>query len=139
MPLKTHRDDEPTLNLTSMIDVLFLLIIFFMAGTKFTEMERSIGLNVPQVADPGAMTPAPEPKVVSVYKDGQVTLGSRDVTLEQLTGLLATARQQYKDLTVLVRGDQAATHGRMSQVYSACKKAGVSEMAISVKVESKTR
>jgi len=32
MPLRTHIDDEPTLNLTAMLDVLFLLIIFFMLG-----------------------------------------------------------------------------------------------------------
>ena len=44
MPLKTHTDELPSMNLTSMLDVLFLLIIFFMAGTKFAEMERKIAL-----------------------------------------------------------------------------------------------
>ena len=42
MPLKTTIDELPTLNLTSMIDVLFLLIIFFMVGTEFTDMDRSL-------------------------------------------------------------------------------------------------
>lgn len=51
MPLKTHTDEQPSLNLTSMIDVVFLLIIFFMVGTKFTELERKIGLQVPEVND----------------------------------------------------------------------------------------
>ena len=139
MPLKTIRDEEPTLNLTSMIDVLFLLIIFFMTATKFTEMEHRIGLNVPQVADPGALSSAPEPKVINVYQDGHVTLGARDVTLDELTGLLAAARKQYQDVGVLIRGDQSATHGRMSQVYTACKRAGISDLAISVKVENQTR
>ena len=40
MPLKLQHDEMPALNLTSMIDVLFLLIIFFMVATKFDEMER---------------------------------------------------------------------------------------------------
>ena len=43
MPLKTHIDEPPTLNLTAMIDILFLLIIFFMVSTQFTEYERSLG------------------------------------------------------------------------------------------------
>ena len=43
----------PTLNLTSMIDVLFLLIIFFMVATKFDEMERNIEVAVPEVAAGG--------------------------------------------------------------------------------------
>jgi len=38
MPLKTQQDEQPTLNLTPMIDVVFLLIIFFMVATKFDEM-----------------------------------------------------------------------------------------------------
>ena len=58
MPLKTHTDELPSINLTSMLDVLFLLIIFFMAGTKFSEMDRKIALRVPQVSDHGALTAA---------------------------------------------------------------------------------
>ena len=50
MPIKTTpMDDIPGLNLTAMIDVLFLLIIFFMVGTKFIESDRQIELDVPRV------------------------------------------------------------------------------------------
>ena len=59
MPLKTHLDDEPTLNLTAMLDVMFLLIIFFMLGTRFIDDERKIGLRVPEVVDRGTLTAAP--------------------------------------------------------------------------------
>ena len=59
MPLKTHVDEQPTLNLTPMIDIVFLLIIFFMVGTKFSELERKIGLKVPEVAGAEALTAAP--------------------------------------------------------------------------------
>ena len=54
MPLKLHHHDElPALNLTSLIDVLFLLIIFFMVATKFDEMDRNIQVAVPKVAQAG--------------------------------------------------------------------------------------
>ena len=67
MPIRTSAvDDVPVLNLTSMIDVLLLLLVFFMVGTKFTETERKIGLKVPQVAGGGALSSAPEKKVVNV-------------------------------------------------------------------------
>ena len=50
MPIKTSALDEmPTLNLTAMIDILFLLIIFFMLGTKFVEEEHRINIDVPRV------------------------------------------------------------------------------------------
>ena len=54
MPLKTHIDEQPSLNLTAMLDVMFLLIIFFMLGTRFVDDERRIGLKVPEVVDRGS-------------------------------------------------------------------------------------
>src|ERR1700675_3515818 len=104
MPLRSQSDEIPTLNLTSMIDVLFLLIIFFMVGTKFVEADRQIELKLPQVKCGGRLSAAPEKKVISVYQDGQITLDRKNVTLEELTARLAAARSQYKALGVLVRG-----------------------------------
>jgi biopolymer transport protein ExbD len=139
MPLKTLPPEEPTLNLISMIDIMLVLTIFFMAATRFIEEDRSIDIKVPTVKNNGAMTSAPDPKVVNVYPDGQVALGSKTVTLEELTNRLSAARSQYSGLTVLVRGDKSATHGRMTEVYEACRRAGIAELAISVKTETKQR
>lgn len=139
MPLKTHADEPPTLNLTSMMDVLFLLIIFFMAGTKFTELERKIGLSVPQVADPGTLSAAPEKKVVNVYHNGQITLDRQAVTVAELTARLAAARAQYKDLGVLVRGDATGEFKNVAVVLGACKQAGIAELAISVRLANPKR
>ena len=49
MPLKTHQDEMPAINLTPMIDIVFNLIIFFMVSTRFTEIERKVDLSVPEV------------------------------------------------------------------------------------------
>ena len=132
MPLKTHIDEAPTLNLTPMIDVVFLLIIFFMVGTKFAELERKIGLSVPEVSNAGALTAAPEKKVVNVYSDGKVTLDRKPVTLEELTVNLNAARNQYEDLGVLVRGDAEGAFQHVAEVLNACRQAGISELGISV-------
>jgi biopolymer transport protein ExbD len=139
MPLKTSVDEQPSLNLTSMIDVVFLLIIFFMVGTKFADMERKIDLQVPKVSDRGALSAAPEKKIVNVYRDGQVTLDREPVTLDQLTHSLSAARQQYSDLGVLIRGDGEGQFQRVADVLNACKQAGVAELAISVKIATPTR
>ena len=139
MPLKVHNDEQPTLNLTPMIDVVFLLIIFFMVGTKFTELERKIGLQVPEVSDAGALTPAPEKRVVNVYQDGQIALDRQTVSLEELTNRLADARSEYKDLGVLIRGDAAGTFQRVAEVLGACKQAGIAELGISVRIAARER
>ena len=133
MPLKTHVDEQPTLNLTPMIDIVFLLIIFFMVGTKFSELERKIGLRVPEVTNAEALTSAPEPKVVNVYRNGGITLDRTPVTLRELTQTLTAARSQYADLGVLVRGDANGRFQRVAEVLNACKQADVRELGISVR------
>ena len=134
MPLKTHLDEQPALNLTPMIDIVFLLIIFFMVGTKFTELERKIGLKVPEVADRGALSAAPQRRIINVYRDGDLTLDKTPVTLDELTTQLATARSQYSDLGVLVRGDAQGEFQLVASVLNACKQAGIRDMGISVRL-----
>lgn len=134
MSLKTHLDEQPTLNLTPMIDIVFLLIIFFMVGTKFTELERKIGLQVPQVADRGALTAAPEKRVVNVYRDGTIVLDQTTVTLNELTTQLAAAHSQYADLGVLIRGDGQGPFQQVAEVLNACRQAGIAELGISVRL-----
>jgi biopolymer transport protein ExbD len=134
MPLKTHIDEPPTLNLTAMIDILFLLIIFFMVSTQFTEFERSLGLEVPHVAEGAALTAVPESRVVNVYRDGRVTLDAENVSLDELVERLARARTQYSGLRVVVRGDGAGRFQRVAEVLNACKAAGIGQLAISVKL-----
>jgi biopolymer transport protein ExbD len=139
MPVRTQPHEEPTLNLTPMIDVILVLIIFFMVATKFAEEERSVELQVPSISNRNAAMTTPEPKVVNVHRDGRISLGAQSVTIDELKQRLAAARAQYRRLNVLVRGDRLATHQQMTAVYDACKQAGIAELAISVKLETKTR
>lgn len=136
MPLKTHQDEQSGLNLTPMIDVVFLLIIFFMVGTKFTELERQIGLQVPEVSDKGALTEAPAHRHVNVYQDGQIMLDRESVTLDELVTRLADARRQYPALGVTVRGDASTSYQRVAEVFNACKQSGVTDLGMSVRVSN---
>lgn len=139
MPLKLAEPEEPTLNLTPMIDVILTLVIFFLVASKFTDEEKTLGLKVPSVSSQSAVAAAPEPKIVNVFSDGRIQLSGEPVSLDSLTKQLTAERGQYRKLTVLVRGDRNTTHGRMTDVYDACRRAGISEVAISVKTDVKRR
>ena len=139
MPLKTHQDEQPSINLTPMIDIVFLLIIFFMVGTKFTELERSMELEVPQVSDVGALTSAPQQQVVNVYGDGRIALDKEFVSLEELKSRLTQTRSQYADLGVLVRGDAQGPLQNVTTVLDVVRQAGISDMGISVRLAKNER
>ena len=135
MPIKTSSlDDMPPLNLTSMIDVLFLLIIFFMLGTRFIEDDHRIGVEVPRVGQHKNLSAAIAKRTVSIDRAGTVTFDNKTVTLSELTQRLAAARQQNPHLGVIVRGDASAPFQLVAGVLSACKEAGVADLGISVKV-----
>ena len=134
MPLKTYHEDQPTLNLTSMIDVVFLLIIFFMVGTKFTELERKIKLEVPQVRDVHALTAAPEKRVINVYRDGSIAIDKTMVSLDELQEVLQAAIRQYQGTSVLIRGDADGPFQNVASVLGVCRAAGIQDMGISVRL-----
>lgn len=135
MPLKTTQTDEaPALNLTSMIDVLFLLIIFFMVATKFDEMERNVEVSVPEVAQAGDQAPPPRPIVISVLSDGKVEIDGRPLTHSELISHLTKARQSLNEPTVVIRGDALCSFQHVASVMSSCQQAGISDLGITVRI-----
>ena len=117
-----------------MIDVVFLLIIFFMVATKFAEVERDIDLNLPEVAAAAPLTSAPKQRVVSIQADGQVFLVGEEIALPTLTKLLKAAQQEYPQLSVVIRGDATCAFQHVAAALSACKDANISELGITVKL-----
>jgi biopolymer transport protein ExbD len=134
MPLKTTADESPTVNLTSMIDVLFLLIIFFMTGTKFAEMERKIGLKVPQIKNGQTLGAVSDRVSVSVYRDGSIKLDRDFVSLDELQVRLRDIVRRNPGLSVIVRGDAEGTLQNVANVLGVCRQAGVTDMGISVRL-----
>jgi biopolymer transport protein ExbD len=134
MPLKTQTDELPTLNLTPMIDVVFLLIIFFMAASKFAEVEADLELQLPEVATASPMTSAPKQRTISVEEDGAVELDGEGVSLPELTAKLTAAQSEYPQLSVVIRGDAACAFQHVAAALAACKDAHIAELAITVKI-----
>ncbi len=99
MPLKTDGIDEPELNLTPMIDIVFLLIIFFLVGTEFAEdksvEEEStlVPIELPTSSSESSITPGPDPVLVSITKQGELYLGSKQVSLQELREDLKLAKK----------------------------------------------
>ncbi|HZL90342.1 MAG TPA: biopolymer transporter ExbD [Pirellulaceae bacterium] len=140
MPLKTHQDDIPQINLTPMLDIVFNLMIFFMVATRFTELdERNIDVQVPQVNSTAQISDKPKKRTINVHKDGQITLDKRAVTLRELVAELTQSRRQRPDMSVVVRGDADGRLQNFATVLTACREAGISDMGISVRMETKQR
>uniref|UniRef100_A0A7C2PB35 Biopolymer transporter ExbD n=1 Tax=Schlesneria paludicola TaxID=360056 RepID=A0A7C2PB35_9PLAN len=130
MPLKSLPLDEPTINLTSMLDVVMLLIIFFMIGTQFTEEERQYDIQLPSVADVTALTGQPDEIVVNVAADGQITVRTETKTLADVEAFLSEARQRFPGQAVVVRGDGRGQYQHVMDVMAAARRAGIRNLSL---------
>jgi biopolymer transport protein ExbD len=136
MPLKMQQDEPMQLNLTPMIDVLFLLIIFFMVATTFGDLERNMELKVPEVAEAGDAVRPAKPLVINVFADGTLDLDGQPVTLSELTARLNEARSRLGQPTVVIRGDGRCAFQSVASALASCKSANISELGITVRIAS---
>jgi biopolymer transport protein ExbD len=137
MPLKTHADEQPTLNLTPMIDIVFLLIIFFMVGTKFAEAERNVDVRIPQVESSQAPATPPQRHIITVAANGQILWDGKGVSVRQLRGQIQRTRKQEGVVRVVLRGDGDSPYRNVAGVLNACRDEGVDELGISVRLASR--
>ncbi len=130
MPLRTESLEEPALNLTPMIDIVFLLIIFFMVGTRFSEIEQQFDIEMPQAPAVAPMSRAPDPIVVNVTRSGRITIGSTELTLAELKDRLENARRTFAQQTVLIRGDGQSLYQSIIDVMSVCHQARIHRFSL---------
>jgi biopolymer transport protein ExbD len=131
MPLKVKRDDQTAINLTPMIDIVFLLIIFFMVSSHFTNknhVERDIAISVPQVSASGALTAAPRNRIIDIFSDGRVALDEKVVSINELEARLSDAKQQFNQIGVTVRGDGECAYQHVVEVIATCKRAKIEKV-----------
>lgn len=139
MPLKSEMVEEPGLNLTPMIDVVLLLVIFFMVGTQFTQKERQYEIELPTVSNAQPLTARPDELIVNVTREGNITLGDQPRSVEELETDLLAARQRYAEQAVVIRGDAAGAYQNVMTVLDVCKRAKISNVQLANRVESEAR
>ncbi|MGH7129889.1 MAG: ExbD/TolR family protein [Planctomycetaceae bacterium] len=126
MPLKTDTIEEPHLNLTPMIDIVFLLIIFFMVGTQFTDEEQQFTVQLPTVATAAEpLTSRPDEISIVVAANGEIQLDGEPRSLEQLETGLKARRANYAEQGVIIRGAGEGDYQNIMDVLAACDRAGI--------------
>lgn len=132
MPLKSDSLEDPQLNLTPMIDVVFLLIIFFMVGARFTEEahDQKFDVELPTASPVQTMSRLPDPLVISVTRTGKINLKDRELSPEDLLHELKAAKNAYADQAVLIRGDGEGTYQAVIDAMNACHQAQIKKFSL---------
>lgn len=123
---KRRADIRP--ELTPMVDVVFLLLIFFMISTTFVE-QPGISVKLPESSSQQVER---EPEEIKVYLDaeGQIFLKDEPVSFEQLLDRLSAFGEDASETTFFLMADTEARHGRVVKIMDAAKEAGFLKLAV---------
>ena len=135
------KTSEPTsgdiINLSSMIDVLFILIIFFMITTTFKEEEVDHLVKLPTDKRNQSLTQAKGSLIkVNIREHGEYIVMGAQMTEEQLSTWMKEEIGRKPELKVMIRCDKESKHLHLANVMSICRHAGVPEAKIAVRTEN---
>jgi len=121
------RDEGMSIELTPMIDMVFLLLIFFLVATTFHQTEREMQIALPEAASAGPISASLREIVINVQADGAMIVSGREMDADALRSLIADAVETNPEQKVTVRGDRETPYALIVSALDACKSAGVQE------------
>ena len=126
--------DEPRIDITPLIDVVFQLLIFFMLTTTFVT-HPTIKVDLPKASEKAQPQKNPDEIVVALTRDGRIVYDGHAVDTSSLESVFRKAAGQKPDTTVMLQADREVTHGRVVQVMDLARRAGLRKLAIATQAE----
>lgn len=129
MRIETEEQAE-ALNLAPMIDVVFLLLIFFMVATTFIEKEKELSVELPQ-AEAGETSEHVDELIINLNSDGSIVVGGQSIDPEEgLRSYLEPFARTNPDIPVTLRADGRVAWQRGIDVVSTCKVLGLRNVGL---------
>ncbi len=112
-----------------MIDIVFLLLIFFLVTWNFSKDEMELDVQVPTAREGQESRRAVGEVILNVKADGSVVMNRREMNTEELEVALAKIQALYPDQAVVLRGDETTEYSRIVEVLDVCRAANIWNVA----------
>ncbi|MFT5052464.1 MAG: biopolymer transport protein ExbD [Chlamydiales bacterium] len=122
--------EELSLNMAPMIDIVFLLLIFFMVTTTFRDREKQMDIELPLAQSGESPEREPDEVVINVGRDGRIYLGQAELPQEDLLASLTRTARHNPETPVTIRGHREAFHEHVVSVMDTCRRAGLTNLGI---------
>ncbi|MDQ3118851.1 MAG: biopolymer transporter ExbD [Verrucomicrobiota bacterium] len=130
MNLRRHAAlHHPGIQLAPLVDVLLLLLIFFLMTWNAARNENELDVKVPKASSAKEKSAPIGDVVVNVKSDGNVVVNRRTLSSPELTELLKSLVQLDADQAVVIRGDETGAYKNVVGVLNICSEAGVTNVA----------
>lgn len=128
------RNRSVECNVTPLIDVVFLLIIFFLVSSHLAQQETQLELALPIASSGREAEESPATRVtINVLADGQLLLGSQKVDRDEIIRRLNVERQETTDdLEVRIRADRKTVYRHVEPLLLSCAEASIWNVSFAV-------
>ncbi len=116
-----------TIEITPMIDMVFLLLIFFLVATTFHQEEREMQIALPMTSSAAPLTSLLRELIINVDSEGKIILGGRTVDRAELQTTIREAVAANPNQKVTIRGDRRASYADIAAALDICKGNGIQE------------
>ena len=131
MNLRRHTPlHHPGIQLAPLVDVLLLLLIFFLLTWNAARTENELDVKVPKASAAKEKSAPIGDVVVNVKADGNVVVNRRTLSGPELTELLKSLIQLNSEQAVVIRGDEAGAYKNIVDVLNICTEAGITNVAL---------
>ncbi|MDC1123186.1 biopolymer transporter ExbD [Nitrospinaceae bacterium] len=132
MRFRREEEDSFAMDMTPLIDVVFLLIIFFMVSTVFVDFSRKMDINLP-TSKSSLVDETPKNLEIQMSKDKKMTLAGKNINILGLEQALKKLDVESKKQTAIIRADKVLPYGEVIEVMGILQKAGVLDISVAVK------
>ena len=129
MVRKRHRHyEEVGFQIAPMIDITFILLIFFMVTTKLTNELPSVPIDLPTARSGVIPENASGRDILNLDGSGQIFIGDKPATMKELKGYLKQRLKDFPPLVIYVRADAKTPAKQVREIMKACAEAGAIEV-----------
>ena len=132
MARKRQKEQDAEIDMTPMLDVVFIMLIFFIVTTSFV---KEAGVTVDKPFAPTAYKKKNASVFIAIKDDDTIWMSKKEVDIKNLRGLIEEIRLESPEGQVVIQADKEAKTGILLKAIDAIKAAGVKDVSIAANVE----
>jgi biopolymer transport protein ExbD len=124
------ESEESSVRMAPLIDVVFLLLIFFLVATTFYESEKDITIRLAGATEGAERDRVIDLLVINIGEAGVIVVDQRVYSADELEKLLRESHARNAQLAAIIRCDRRARHADFVKVLNLCERTGVRQVAV---------
>ena len=135
--MKNKRSRAPAVQMASLMDIVFLLLCFFVTSSVFSQWETEVAITLPTAKSatiPGRM---PGEIILNLNADGKVSVNGHALSLEEVTKRLTCIAENFPGQPVVIRADKTCSYETLMSLIDACRTANVWNFSLATEDDKK--